>query len=45
MNSQPQMSLKPLLWNATHWSVIAGIAYATYAQPSYGARLLDVAAI
>ncbi|TYK67844.1 hypothetical protein FSY59_24820 [Comamonas sp. Z3] len=45
MNSQPQTSLKPLLWNATHWSVITGIAYATYAQPSYGARLLDVAAI
>lgn len=45
MNSKPSKSLKPLLWNATHWSVLASIAYANYAQPTYGARLLDVAAI
>lgn len=45
MNSKPPKPLKPLLWNCAHWIVLASIAWATYAQPSYGKQLLDVAAI
>lgn len=44
--SQPQKkSQKPLLWDLTHWCVLACIAWATYAQPSYGPRLLELAGV
>ncbi|MEN2387973.1 hypothetical protein [Comamonas sp. A7-5] len=44
--SQPQKrSLKPLLLDLTHWCVLACIAWATYAQPSYGPRLLELAGV
>lgn len=44
--SQPQnRSLKPLLLDLTHWCVLACIAWATYAQPSDGPRLLELAGV
>lgn len=44
--SRPQKkSLKPLLWDLTHWCVLACIAWATYAEPSYGPRLLELAGV
>ena len=45
MSSKPHKAPKPLLWNAAHWGGLASIAWATYAQPPYGAQLLDAAAI
>lgn len=45
MNSKPPNPLKPLLWNIAHWIVLASIAWAVYAQPSYAKQLLDAAAI
>ena len=45
MNQQQKKSLKPLLLNLTHWCVLACIAWATYAQPSYGPRLLELAGV
>ncbi|MBL5979692.1 hypothetical protein JAO85_20650 [Comamonas sp. NyZ500] len=43
---QPQKkSLKPLLLDLTHWCVLACIAWATYAEPSYGPRLLELAGV
>ncbi len=45
MNNKPPKPLTPLLWNCAHWIVLASIAWATYAQPSYAKQLLDAAAI
>lgn len=44
--SQPKKkSLKPMLLDLTHWCVLVCIAWATYAQPSYGPRLLELAGV
>lgn len=45
MSTQQTKPPKTLLIGLAHWSVLGSIAWATYAQPSYGSRLLELAGI
>ena len=45
MSQQQKKSLRPLFFDLTHWCVLACIAWVTYARPSYGPRLLELAGV